>query len=112
MGGCFQRPGHIGDPEDAPADRDRPRPGRRGAGAFAKLGRSFLAGTVGAGTQYISWLHSQDMNRIFLYAIERDEMEDIYNATGPNPATNAEFMFRLRRALGRFSIFADPPPDD
>lgn len=63
--------------------------------------RFFLGGRVGAGTQYISWLHIRDLNQMFLWAIERDDIEGVFNATGPNPVTNAEFMREMRRALGR-----------
>ena len=41
------------------------------------------------------------MNRMFLDAIEREDLSGAFNATGPNPATNAEFMRELRRALHR-----------
>ncbi len=56
---------------------------------------------MASGRQYISWLHEADMNRIFLAAIERAEMEGVFNAAGPRPVTNAEFMKELRRALHR-----------
>jgi hypothetical protein len=68
---------------------------------LAKLTRFFLGGKVGSGRQYISWLHIEDMNRIFLQAIEDETWEGIYNATGPNPVTNAEFMRTLRQTLKR-----------
>lgn len=68
---------------------------------LAGLTRFFLGGTVGNGRQYISWLHIEDMNRIFLQAIEDETWEGIYNVTGPNPVTNDEFMRTLRQALKR-----------
>jgi uncharacterized protein (TIGR01777 family) len=68
---------------------------------LANLTRWGLGGRAGMGRQYISWIHETDMNAIFLAAIERDDMEGIFNATGPSPVTNAEFMGELRRALHR-----------
>lgn len=65
---------------------------------LAKLG---LGGTIGKGRQYMSWIHSLDMNRLFLAAIEQEQMSGVFNATGPQPATNAEFTRELRRALHR-----------
>jgi uncharacterized protein (TIGR01777 family) len=65
------------------------------------LTRLFLGGTTGSGAQYISWLHVSDLNRMFEWAIERDDMEGIFNATGPTPVTNAQFMRELRLALHR-----------
>ncbi len=65
------------------------------------LAKLFLGGTTGNGKQYISWLHVRDLNRMFEWAIERDHIEGVFNATGPTPVTNAEFMRELRRALHR-----------
>lgn len=69
--------------------------------SLAKLARSFLGGTIGSGRQFISWLHVADLNRMFRLAIEREDVEGTFNATGPNPVTNREFMRELRRAVGR-----------
>jgi uncharacterized protein (TIGR01777 family) len=76
----------------------------RGGGALvplARLARFGLGGTVGSGRQYISWLHVHDLNAMFRWAIERADVAGTYNATGPSPVTNAEFMRALRRALRR-----------
>jgi len=76
----------------------------RDGGALSVLGkltRWFLGGTVGSGLQYISWIHLADMNQMLIDAIERDDVIGVFNATGPNPVTNAEFMAELRRALHR-----------
>jgi uncharacterized protein (TIGR01777 family) len=84
----------------------------RGGGALgplAKLARCFLGGTVGSGQQYISWLHVDDLNEMFIQAIERPDISGAYNATGPAPATNAEFMRELRRAVGR--PWSPPAPE-
>lgn len=68
---------------------------------LAPLTRMFLGGTVGNGSQYISWLHIEDLCRIFVAALEDSRMSGPYNVTGPNPVTNAQFMAALRRALHR-----------
>ncbi|HEY2953435.1 MAG TPA: TIGR01777 family oxidoreductase [Verrucomicrobiae bacterium] len=70
-------------------------------GVLAKLTKWFLGGTVASGRQYISWIHWSDLNQMFLSSIERDDVEGAFNATGPNPATNAEFMRELRQVLKR-----------
>ncbi|MFM9958334.1 MAG: epimerase [Phycisphaerales bacterium] len=79
------------------------RRNRGGAGAMGKLGllaRLGLGGTVGSGTQGMSWIHELDMNRLFEAAITDDTMAGAYIATAPNPVSNREFMHRLRRAVG------------
>ncbi|MDE0865416.1 MAG: DUF1731 domain-containing protein [Rubripirellula sp.] len=76
-----------------------------GAGAGAldtlrPLARVGFGGRVGSGTQGMSWIHEQDMNRIFERALTNTEMRGIYIATAPNPVSQAEFMRELRRAVG------------
>jgi uncharacterized protein (TIGR01777 family) len=68
---------------------------------LAGLTRAFLGGAIGSGRQYISWIHEDDMNRVWLRAIEDPGMSGIFNATSPHAVTNAEFMRELRRVLGR-----------
>src|SRR5258705_8984851 len=68
---------------------------------LAKMVRWGFGGSSGNGKQYVSWLHLADMNRIFMGAIERDDLEGAFNASAPNPVTNTEFMRELRRALHR-----------
>lgn len=70
-------------------------------GTLATLTRCFLGGTVGTGRQYISWIHVDDLCRLMIWAIENDHAKGLYNATAPNPVTNAEFMRELRGALHR-----------
>lgn len=77
---------------------------KRGEGALRTLEnitRLFLGGTIGHGRQYISWIHIADLDRIFLSCLERDDLSGTFNATGPTPVTNAQFMAELRRALHR-----------
>lgn len=67
-----------------------------------------LGGTVGSGRQYISWLHVDDLNRMFLEAMESPQYTGIYNATGTQPVTNKEFMKTLRNVMGKG--WAPPAP--
>jgi len=83
----------------------------RGGGALAplvRLAKSGLGGTIGSGKQYISWIHIDDLNEMFVRAIQDDSIEGTYNATGPTPVTNKEFMKALREALGK--RWAPPAP--
>jgi uncharacterized protein len=68
---------------------------------LGKLTRWFLGGQMGDGRQFISWLHLTDLNRMFLWGIERAEIAGVFNAAAPNPVPNAEFMREMRRALRR-----------
>jgi uncharacterized protein (TIGR01777 family) len=77
-------------------------------GSLVKLTRWYLGGTVGGGDQYISWLHIDDLNAMFMRAIENPQIVGVYNATSPNPVTNRDFMRALRRSLGK--PWAPPTP--
>jgi len=70
-------------------------------GLLSKLTGRFLGGLVGSGRQYISWIHITDLSRMVLASIKNQELTGAFNATSPNPVTNAEFMRELRRALHR-----------
>jgi hypothetical protein len=76
---------------------------------LAKLTKFFLGGQAGSGKQYISWIHIADLTRMFVEAIERGNLTGTFNAVAPNPATNAEFMRELRRALRR--PWSPPAPE-
>ena len=75
--------------------------GRNGGALLrlSKLVRCGLGGRTGHGRQGISWIHEQDMNRLFARSIADDRMEGAYLATAPNPVSNTEFMRELRRVL-------------
>lgn len=68
---------------------------------LAKLTRLFLGGHIGTGKQFLSWIHIEDLCRVFLAAIEQQRITGPFNTTAPIPITNAEFMRELRRALHR-----------
>ncbi|MDF1825796.1 MAG: TIGR01777 family oxidoreductase [Verrucomicrobiales bacterium] len=67
--------------------------------ALARLARLGLGGTIGSGRQWISWIHLDDMMRLFIEAIENPAVHGIYNASGLQPVPNAEFMATLRESL-------------
>jgi uncharacterized protein (TIGR01777 family) len=68
---------------------------------LASLTRWFLGGSAGGGRQYISWIHITDLNEMFRWTVENDALKGVYNATGPEPLTNREFMRQLRSVVGR-----------
>ena len=73
-----------------------------GGGALARLRslvRFGLGGTVGRGTQGMSWIHELDMNRLFERALIDPKMSGVYIATAPNPVSQREFMTELRKAM-------------
>jgi uncharacterized protein (TIGR01777 family) len=76
----------------------------RGAGGgalttLARLARWGLGGRVGHGEQGFSWIHEDDLNRLFTRALIDREMEGAYIASAPNPVSQRAFMNALRCAL-------------
>lgn len=74
-----------------------------GAGALGKLGflaRLGLGGTVGSGTQGMSWIHEDDMNELFKRGLFDESVDGVYVASAPNPVSQKEFMRHLRSAVG------------
>ena len=72
-------------------------------GAFEKLyklTKFYLGGHLGNGTQYMSWIHIEDLCRLFQWCIDK-EITGPVNGTTPSPVRNAEFMLILRSVLKR-----------
>ena len=68
---------------------------------LSRLTRWFLGGQIGNGCQYISWIHTADLLQMILQALNQEQLAGVFNATAPDPVTNAELMRELRRALHR-----------
>jgi len=70
-----------------------------------------IAGILGNGQQVISWIHIDDLCRIFIEAMENGEWQGSYNAVAPNPVSNKQLTLALARQLkGRFYIPLHVPP--
>jgi uncharacterized protein (TIGR01777 family) len=70
-----------------------------------KLG---LGGPIGNGSQYMSWIHLEDMLQGIAHLIANESCEGVYNFTAPNPVTNKEFSHELANSLSRPCLFKVP----
>lgn len=61
----------------------------------------FVGGPILPGTQYLSWIHRDDLLRILVQSLADSRFDGAINATAPNPVTNRQFNQALGRALGR-----------
>lgn len=68
---------------------------------IAKVVKTGFGAAVGSGDQYMSWVHIHDLCRIYLWAIENEKAEGVYNAVSPNPVINKEFTRQAAQALKR-----------
>ncbi len=68
--------------------------------AFRLLARLGLGGTLGPGTQYMSWLHHEDLFAMLEWIRLNGALDGIFNACAPCPLPNREFMRTMRKACG------------
>jgi len=82
----------------------------RKGGALARLLAPFklgLGGRVGSGSQWWSWVSMDDLVGAYRFALEGG-LEGPVNLVSPSPATNAQFVKALGRALHRPTVFPLP----
>jgi len=82
----------------------------KSGGALAKMlpaFRYFAGGRLGSGTQWMSWVHLDDLVELMRYAVEHP-LRGVVNGTAPNPVTNREFTAELASALSRPAIVPVP----
>lgn len=80
-------------------------------GALAQMVPAFRAlvgGRLGSGKQWMPWIHVRDVADMFAHALEND-ISGVWNATSPNPVTNAVFTSEMARTLHRPAVFPVPP---
>lgn len=83
----------------------------KGGGALKKMLPVFklgVAGRLGSGKQYMSWIHVDDLAAMYVEAVTDESMSGPYNAVSPNPVTNAEFTKALGKTLKRPTLFPAP----
>lgn len=85
--------------------------GRNGGmlGEVVPIFRRFLGAPLGSGNQWLSWIHEQDLARIFLFLLENRSLEGPVNCTAPGPVRNSEFTETLGEVLG-VPTFLPPVP--
>lgn len=76
---------------------------------FKKPLKFGLATILGSGRQIISWIHIDDMCRMFLYAIENIS-KGVYNAVAPKPVSNKEMTLALAKKMRGNAFITVPVP--
>jgi uncharacterized protein (TIGR01777 family) len=64
------------------------------------LTRHGLGGTIGPGTQYVSWIHDADFCNAIDFLIAHPALDGPVNLCAPNPLRNRDFQRALRAAWG------------
>ena len=72
---------------------------------FKKPLRFGIATILGNGKQIMSWIHIDDLVRLYIYAIEMERLRGVYNAVAPHPVTNKKLIIQLARNMrGKFYV--------
>jgi uncharacterized protein (TIGR01777 family) len=73
-------------------------------GALPEMLKPPVAAPLGSGDQWMSWIHIEDLARMFVFALEKTTLQGPYNAVGPNPATNQQLTKEAAYATGKTYI--------
>lgn len=81
-------------------------------GALPKLAQPVRLGAgapIGSGQQYISWIHLDDLCRMYIDALENESWQGVYNAVAPTPVTNETLTRAIAKTLGRPMLLPNIP---
>ena len=93
---CVMRTGIVLDPQSGFLQQILP------------LFRNGLAGPVGSGDQWVSWIDRDDQARLYLWALENKAVEGPINGVAPHPVTNQALTKALGSALERPTVLKAP----
>lgn len=76
----------------------------RGGGMLTETKKPVMRGlgaAIGNGRQYIPWVHIDDVCRAFVYALQHEDIQGVYNITAPQPVRNKAFTQQLCQKLNK-----------
>ncbi|NNM19015.1 MAG: TIGR01777 family protein [Croceitalea sp.] len=80
-------------------------------GALPKLAlpiKNYLGAAMASGDQWQSWIHIDDLARMFVYVIF-NELQGTFNGVAPNPVTNTKLTNELASVLGKKILLPNIP---
>lgn len=84
----------------------------RDGGALPKMTQSMkfgLAPYFGDGQTWYPWIHIEDLCRMFLFAIQDQDLQGFFNAVAPNPVRNKTLIQTAARIFVRRAILLPAP---
>lgn len=60
-----------------------------------------MGAVLGSGDQFYSWIHIEDLIRVFLFSIEKS-LDGVFNAVAPHPVTHKELIEEVARKLNKW----------
>jgi uncharacterized protein (TIGR01777 family) len=77
---------------------------------FERPVRFGIAAILSSGEQIHSWIHLEDITRMYTYAIENEALSGVYNAVAPSPVSNKTMMLEIAQLItGRFYLSMHVP---
>ena len=83
-----------------------------GPGALSKMMfpiKMFVGSPLGEGSQYVPWIHVEDLCNLYIRALENSEMEGAYNSVAPQHISNEELTKALAKKMSRPILFPNVP---
>jgi uncharacterized protein len=71
--------------------------------------RMFVGAPLGSGRQMMSWIHIDDLCRMFIFALENPSMQGAYNAVAPHWISNKELTQAIAKTISRPLILPNVP---
>ncbi|HEV7347976.1 TIGR01777 family oxidoreductase [Telluribacter sp.] len=68
---------------------------------IAAPARWAVGAPLGSGKQWVSWIHVDDICRMYLEALEHPDWEGVYNGVAPSPVTNEQLTRQICDVLGK-----------
>ena len=68
-----------------------------------------IGAPLGRGSQYISWVHHEDICNMFVYLLEHEELSGAFNGVADEPVTNKELTKAVAKQLNKPLIFPSVP---
>lgn len=71
-------------------------------GALPQLAKPINLGfgsALGTGKQWMPWIHIDDAVSMYLFALENEQLQGVYNMAAPNPVINKELIKALAKQL-------------
>jgi uncharacterized protein len=63
--------------------------------------RMYAGSPLGTGKQWQSWIHIDDLCRLFIESLENPAYQGVYNAVAPQPITNAQLNEAIAQMINR-----------
>ncbi|MEM1260162.1 MAG: TIGR01777 family oxidoreductase [Bacteroidota bacterium] len=80
-------------------------------GALPKMAQpinNYVGAAFGSGQQWQSWIHNEDLARMFLFVLEKG-LEGTFNGVAPNPVINTKLTKELAKVLKKPLLLPNVP---